>query len=195
MLMIEYVDLGLKRPDTDNSTIVEKVLIMIREVVIGLRPATLHPITHVTMVDCCVYLLLLVLFTHVFTEMKEVIVVVMTEDVDLGLKKPDTIPFKIVQLVLMVMGEVDIGLRPAPLPHIIQVILVHHWGFILVVMREVDIGLIPVTLLHITMGDYTFFTQCSLKKLLQGLCKVKIFKTVIKDVSYTRIKIIIIIII
>ena len=46
---------------------------------------------------------------------------VMIEDMDLGLKRPETIILKIVDKVLIVMVEVDIGLRPATLPHITQV--------------------------------------------------------------------------
>ena len=41
---------------------------------------------------------------------------VMTEDVNLGLKIPDTISFTMVDKVLMLMGELDIGIRPATLP-------------------------------------------------------------------------------
>ena len=67
------------------------------------------------------------------------------------LKRPATLPFKTVYKVLVVMGDVDIGLRPAPLPSIIQVSLVYSWIFLIVVMREVYIALIPPTFLHITM--------------------------------------------
>ena len=51
--------------------------------------------------------------------MKEVIVVVMTEDVYLGIKIPAIIPFTVLEEVLMVMLEVGIGLIPTPLPPII----------------------------------------------------------------------------
>ena len=40
------------------------------------------------------------------------------------------------------------------------------------------------------MVDYTLSTKGFLKKLFQGVCKEKIFKTVIKDVSYVNMKII-----
>ena len=43
---------GLKIPDTLPFSIVDKVLIVIGELDIGLRPATLPPITQATMVDC-----------------------------------------------------------------------------------------------------------------------------------------------
>ena len=45
------------------------------------------------------------------------------------------------------------------------------------------------------MVDYKISTQCYPKKILQGVCKEKISKAVIKAVSYTHIKIIFIIII
>ena len=98
---------------------------VIGEVDIGFRPSTLPPITQLTMVYCCVYLLLIVVFTKFFMVIKVVIVVVMIEDAYLGLKRPATLTFTIVEKVLMVMGEVDIGIIPSPPPHIIQVILVY----------------------------------------------------------------------
>ena len=70
-------------------------MIVIREVYIGSRPDTITPITQVTMVDCCVYLLIIVVFMKLFTTTKYVISGVMTEDLDLGLKRPATITFKI----------------------------------------------------------------------------------------------------
>ena len=59
------------------------------------------------------------MFVKVFMSMKEVVVVVMMEDVYLGLKISATIPFTIVDKLLMVMGEVDIGIIPSPIPPII----------------------------------------------------------------------------
>ena len=53
--------------------------------------------------------------------MKEVIVVVMMEGMTSGINRPATLTFTIVDNVLMVMAEVDIGLRPAPIYPIIQV--------------------------------------------------------------------------
>ena len=73
----------------------------------------------------------------------------------------------------MIMEEVDICLRPAPLPPIIQVILVYHWFLIVVVMTEVGIGIRPANFIPITMVDYKFTTQGSLKKLFQEVCKEK----------------------
>ena len=47
-------------------------------------------------------------------------------------------------------------------------------------MKKVKIGLGPANFLHITMVDYTFTTQGSIKKLFQGLCKDKIcIKTIL----------------
>ena len=51
MLMMEDVNLGLKRPATPHFTIVEKVLIVIGEVYLGLRTSTHTNITHFNMVD------------------------------------------------------------------------------------------------------------------------------------------------
>ena len=53
----------------------------------------------------------------------------------------------------------------------------------------------PDTLLHITMADYILSTQISPKNTLQGVSEDKIFKKIIKDVSYIHIKIILIILI
>ena len=67
------------------------------------------------MVECCIYLVLLIVSMKVLMTMKHVIVGAMMEDVGLGHKIPYTITSTIVEKVLMVMGEVDIGLRPAPI--------------------------------------------------------------------------------
>ena len=75
---------------------------------------------------------------------------------DLGIKRPSTLPFTVVDKALMVMGELDIGLRPAPLAPIIQVGLLDHWDFLFIFMREVDTGIRPDNFLHITMVDYKF---------------------------------------
>ena len=76
------------------------------------------------MVDFWVYLLLLFLFTNYFMVTNKVIIVAMMEEGDLGLNIPETLSLRISEKVLMVMGEVDIGLRPCTLPPIIQVLLV-----------------------------------------------------------------------
>ena len=127
MVTMEDLHLGLNITANLSFTIAEKVLTVMGEVDIGLRPATPPPITHVGMVDYWVYLLLLVPPTKVFTVMKKVIVVVMMEELDLGLKRISTITFKIVEKVLMVMGELDICIRIDTTPIIIQVGLVDFW--------------------------------------------------------------------
>ena len=81
MVMREGVYLCLQIPATLIFTIVEKVLVVMVEVDIGLIPATLTPITQVVMVYFFVYLLILVVFMKVLMVIKEVILVVMVEDV------------------------------------------------------------------------------------------------------------------
>ena len=85
VVVMEDVDLGIKRLDTLIFVIVDKMLMVMVEVRIGLRPSTLPPITQFTMLDCCVDLFLIVVL-KMFLVMKEVIAVVMTEDMDLCLK-------------------------------------------------------------------------------------------------------------
>ena len=121
---------------------------MIGEADIGPIPVTSLPINRVTMIDCGIYLLLLVMFMKVFMTMKEMIVGVAMKDGKLVLKIPDTLLFKITEKVLMVMVEVDIGLRPYSLPPITQVILLGCWVFMLMVKREVDICLRKSTIIH-----------------------------------------------
>ena len=49
------------------------------------------------------------------------------EDMEISPKRLSTIPFTITDKLLMLMVEVDRGIIPAPLPPIIQVILVYIW--------------------------------------------------------------------
>ena len=56
-----------------------------------------------------------------------VIKVVIVEDVDWGLKIPSTLTLSIVEQMLIVMGEVDICRIPVTLPPIIQVGMVDFW--------------------------------------------------------------------
>ena len=65
--------------------------------------STLLSTTLATMVDCCVYLLIPIIFMKFFMTMKKVIVRVMTEDMVLGIERPSTLPFKITENVLMVI--------------------------------------------------------------------------------------------
>ena len=80
--------------------------------------------------------------------------------------------------VLMVIEELDKGLRPDPTPPIVQVSLVDIWFILLMVMIEVDIGIIPDNYIHILMVDYTLYTQGSLNNIFQRVCKEKISKQV-----------------
>ena len=91
--MIAEVDIGLKRPATFPLTKLDKLLVVIGEVNMGTRPATLPPINQATMVDCCVYLVLLVILMIVFIKTKYVIVGVILQDVEVGLKRSATLHF------------------------------------------------------------------------------------------------------
>ena len=115
-----HVDIGIKIPANFTLAIHEKILLAMGEVDIGPRPATIPPITHVNMIDCCIYLVLLAMWMIVSMKIKEVIVGLMVQDLELGFKISDTLPFTIMEKVLMVMGEVDLGIRPSPIPTIIQ---------------------------------------------------------------------------
>ena len=81
MVMVEGVDFGLKRPSTLIFKIMDEVLRVIGEVGIFIRPSNIPPIIQVTMLYCCVYLFLLSIFTKLCMVIKEVIVVVIREDV------------------------------------------------------------------------------------------------------------------
>ena len=65
MLTMSDVDIGLKRPATLPLSIVEKLLMVIGELYLGPRTATLTNINQVTMVDFCVYMLLILVFMKV----------------------------------------------------------------------------------------------------------------------------------
>ena len=56
-------------------------------------------------------------------------------DGEVCIKISATLTFKTMDKLLMVMVEVDTGLRLDPLPSIIQVSLVDTWDFIFMVMR------------------------------------------------------------
>ena len=58
VVTMEELDICIKRPATIYLAIVEQVLVVMVAVDIGLRPATLPPITQVDVVDCCFNLLL-----------------------------------------------------------------------------------------------------------------------------------------
>ena len=56
------------------------------------------------------------------------------EDVYLGLKKSANLPFTIVEKLVVVMGEVDIGIRTSNIPTVIRVILVDCLVYLFMVM-------------------------------------------------------------
>ena len=95
----------------------------------------------------------------------------MMVEVDLGIKRPATLPFAIVEKVLMLMRKVDIYLISDALPPIIQVVLVDCWFSLFVVIIEVYICIIPATLLTITTVDNTGPTQGYLTMFFIGVCK------------------------
>ena len=97
----------------------------------------------------------------------------MMQDLELGLKISVNLLFTMLENVLMMMGEVDIGLSPAVISPIIQVMLVYHWVFIVMVMAEVDICPIPANFIHINMVDYTLPTPGFLKSIFQEARKEK----------------------
>ena len=107
--------------------------------------------------------------------MKYVILVVIMEDVDLGLKRPVTLTFIIVEILLMMISDLDKCIRPSTTPPIIQLRLVYHWVSMFMVVRELEIDIRPSTFLYITMVDYKLSTQGYLKKILEEVCKEKIF--------------------
>ena len=102
-MVMEYVGLGVKIIANIIFTNMERVLMLMKEVEIDIRPDTVPPIIQVVMVDCWVYLLLLFLFTDVFVVMKEMIVVVIMEEVDLGLNRLATLNLTTTEKVFMVM--------------------------------------------------------------------------------------------
>ena len=121
--MVEDGDLGLKIPANIPLSIVDKLLTVYVEVDLGSIPATLPPVTKFAVVYCCIYLLLIFMFIKLFVSMKEVIVRVIMEDVDLSLNIQSNLPFTKIKKLCMVMVEVDIGFIPSPLPPIIQAVL------------------------------------------------------------------------
>ena len=60
----------------------------------------------------------------------------MVQEVEVGLKISTNLTFEMLEKVLMVMVEVDIGLIPALLPPIMKLILVYHYVLIVIVMKE-----------------------------------------------------------
>ena len=89
--MVADVDLGLKRPATFPLSTWEKLLVVMGEADICPRLSTLPPITHVTMLYCCIYMVFIAMWMIVFTKMKELKVEVMIKDMGVGLKILDKI--------------------------------------------------------------------------------------------------------
>ena len=85
--------------------------------------------------------------------LKEEIVGVIVQDMEVYTKKSPTCPYPMLDKVLMALGEVDLGLGPALFPPIIQAIMVDRLIFVVMVITEVDIGIPPAKFLHITMVD------------------------------------------
>ena len=105
--------------------------------------ATPNPIAQVTMVDFYIYLVPLVMLVIFFIKMKEVILEVMLKDVEVCLKRSDTLSFTMTENSLMVMEEVDKSLKTSPLSPIIKIGLLYHCVLIVMVTTEVDIGFSP----------------------------------------------------
>ena len=63
------------------------------ELDIGLIPDTIPPITQVNMTGCCVYLLIIFVSMIVFMGIYQVRLGGVTEDMEVGLKRPATLPF------------------------------------------------------------------------------------------------------
>ena len=77
----------------------------------------------------------------------------MVQDMEVGMKISITRPCSIVEILLMLVREVDLGLGPELLPSIIQVIILDHQVLIGMVITEVDIYITAANSLHITMVD------------------------------------------
>ena len=117
-MLTEVLDIYLERPAISPTTIIMLMVFMIMEVLecmwvteemdlVLMKPATIPLKTMELIVKA--------------------IGVVMTEEVDLGLKRPATLTLSMVEEVLMVMGEVDICIRPDDLPPIPHARVVYCW--------------------------------------------------------------------
>ena len=83
---------------------------------------------------------------------KEEILGGMDKYTEVGPNRSTTCTCSMFEKVLMALVEVDIGIIPALLPPIIQVIMVDHLIFIVIFITEFDIGITAFNCLHITMG-------------------------------------------
>ena len=85
--MMADVYLVLNIPAIFTLAVLDKLLVITGDVDIVSRPATITPITQVTMVYCCLYLFLLAILMIVFMKIKKVIVGVTMKDVEVGLNR------------------------------------------------------------------------------------------------------------
>ena len=139
--MLIEVDLGNKRPDNLPLKIGEQDLMLKRKVDIGLQPDNIRPVIKANVVDCWLLreiLLVVMGDLDIGTRLanippKNEIVGVTVQDMKVGLKRWTTIPFSTLGKVLMVLGEVYLGLRVALLHTIIQAIMVDNLDFIVMV--------------------------------------------------------------
>ena len=69
VLMVADVYIGLMVPPTLPLVIQKILLMVIGEVDTGTRPVTIPPVTQVNIVDCCLYLLVLIVLMIVFITM------------------------------------------------------------------------------------------------------------------------------
>ena len=82
---------------------------------------------------------------------KEYKIGLLVQDTEVGPKRSTTRPCLMLDKLLMALVELDLGLGPAVLPPIIQVIMVYHLVFIVMAITEVDICITPASFLHKTM--------------------------------------------
>ena len=68
LVLMAEAELGLNRPSTITSEIWKNLCMVIGEVDIGPIPSTITQIIQVTMVDCCVYMLIIVVLMILFTK-------------------------------------------------------------------------------------------------------------------------------
>ena len=124
-----------------------------------LRPDTIPPLTKVNVVDCLIFqeILLVVMGEldicpkQATIPTKEYIVGVTVQETEVGLKRSITLPLFMLGRVLMALVEVNLGLRPAILSPVIQVIMVNNLVLIAMLIKKVNIGLTPANSIHISM--------------------------------------------
>ena len=117
--MTEDMDLGHNRPATPILKIVERVLMMMGEVKIRIRPDNLHRLLVLHFASCPVN-------GSFHGDEKSVISCDFTKEADLCLQRLNIIHFLFADKVLMMLGDVEIGLIPENIPPITKVVLVNH---------------------------------------------------------------------